>query len=356
MQKGPIIVPNNPRNLARLALIVLVVGWWTTPRSVVAQVPYEVVVENNISARMRDGVILNADIYRPKTDDKFPVLLERTPYDRKGEAPMAFELARHGYVVVLQDTRGRYGSGGEFYPFRNESLDGFDSVEWAASLTHSNGKVGMFGGSYVGATQMLAAVANPPHLIAIFPYVTASEYYEGWTYQSGVLMQWFTSSWTSILTTDTLRRRAETSLKPRDWVTTLPVENYPLVTLPTPGSLAPYFRDWIEHERSDSYWQRWSISDHYRDMKVVGLHAGGWHDLFLKGSIKNYTGLRAEATDPQIRAGQRLIVGPWAHAPTSAEGKVDAKVVRLYSQRRAERVRKVTARASVYYGRKRMAR
>ena len=102
----------------------------------------------------------------------------------------------------------------------------------------------------------------------------------------------------------------------------MPVENYPLLTLPPPGSLAPYFRDWVEHERSDAYWQRWRISDHYREMDVKGLHAAGWHDLFLKGSIKNYMGLHAEANNPDVRAGQRLLIGPWAHTPTSAEGKV----------------------------------
>jgi putative CocE/NonD family hydrolase len=287
-----------------------------------SQERYEVVVDHGVQIKMRDGVSLVADIYRPRGEGKFPVLVERTPYDRKDEAGMATALASHGYVVVLQDTRGRYESGGEFYPFRDESQDGFDTVEWAAKLSNSDGKVGMFGGSYVGATQMLAAIAVPPHLIAIFPYVTGSDYYDGWTYQNGVLMQWFTSSWTSLLTTDTLRRRAEETLRPKEWVSTLPVENYPLLTVPAPAGLAPYFRDWMQHERSDAYWQRWRISDHYRDMKVLGLHAAGWHDLFLKGSIKNYTGLHSEAADPKIRNGQQLLIGPWAHAPTSAEGKV----------------------------------
>src|SRR6266480_1864812 len=191
-----------------------------------AETRYQVIIENGVRMKMRDGVSLVADIYKPKSEDKFPVLLERTPYDRKGDSDMAYELSSHGYVVVLQDTRGRYASGGEFYPFRDESTDGFDTVEWAAQLNYADGKVGMFGGSYVGATQMLAAMAQPPHLVAIFPYVTGSEYYDGWTYQNGVLMQWFTSSWTSILAVDTLRRRAEENLRPKEWVATLPVENY----------------------------------------------------------------------------------------------------------------------------------
>lgn len=283
---------------------------------------YEVVEQEGVRAKMRDGVELIADVYRPRAEGRFPVLVERTPYDRKGEAVMARELAAHGYVVVLQDTRGRYESGGEFYPFMYESQDGYDTVEWAAALEHSDGRVGMFGGSYVGATQMLAAMARPPHLVAIFPYVTASEYYDGWTYQSGALMQWFASSWTSILAEDTLRRKAGQTMRPREWVNELPVESYPVLKPPAPTELAPYFRDWLRHERDDEYWRRWKVSDHYAEMNVKGLHAGGWHDLFLKGSIKNYTGLRERGSTAAVREGQRLIVGPWAHAPTSSEGKI----------------------------------
>jgi len=287
-----------------------------------AQTLYRVTIQQNVSVKMRDGVSLVADIYRPVSDEKFPVLLQRTPYNRAGDARMANELASHGYLVVLQDTRGRFASGGEFYPFRNESADGFDTVEWAAKLNGSSGRVGMFGGSYVGATQMLAAMAVPPHLISIFPYVTASEYYNGWTYQSGALMQWFSSSWTSGLAIDTLRRYAERAQTPKDWVNNLPLQDYTILKTPQISQLAPYFRDWLAHERDDSYWAQWRVSDHYSRMTVMGLHAGGWHDLFLKGSIKNYTGLHAEAGTADARAGQRLIVGPWAHAPTSAEGKI----------------------------------
>ncbi|MFL6208645.1 MAG: CocE/NonD family hydrolase [Pyrinomonadaceae bacterium] len=308
-----------------IAVSMCIAGLLLIPPSVsagTADAQYTVVIENGVRAKMRDGISLVADIYRPKSEGKFPVLLERTPYSRSGESGMAHELAAHGYVVVLQDTRGRYDSDGEFYPFRDESNDGYDTVEWAAQLPSADGKVGMFGGSYVGATQMLAAMARPPHLVAIFPYVTASEYYDGWTYQSGVLMQWFASSWTSILSVDTLRRQANESMKPAEWVAQLPVENYPILNTPPSTSLAPYFRDWVAHERDDAYWQRWRVSDHYGEMNVKGLHAAGWHDLFLKGSIKNYTGLHAQAALPSVRAGQRLLIGPWAHAPTSAEGKI----------------------------------
>ena len=287
-----------------------------------AQTLYRVTIQQGVSVKMRDGVSLVADVYRPVSEEQFPVLLQRTPYNRANDISTANALAAHGYIVVMQDTRGRFGSGGEFYPFRNESADGYDTVEWAAKLEQSNGKVGMFGGSYVGATQMLAAMAVPPHLVSIFPYVTASEYYDGWTYQNGALMQWFSSSWTSGLAVDTMRRQAESTQAPKDWVNTLPLRDYAVLNLPQPASLAPYFRDWLSHERDDAYWQQWRVSDHYSQMTVMGLHAGGWHDLFLKGSIKNYTGLHEQAATAEARAGQRLIVGPWAHAPTSPEGKI----------------------------------
>lgn len=311
--------------LAVLAAGVLLDSPHTTgviAQSLPAAQRFEVTVENGVRVKMRDGVTLAADLYRPQGAGKFPVLVERTPYNRKGDFAMAHELASHGYVVVLQDTRGRFDSGGEFYPFRHEAEDGYDTIEWAAALEQSDGKVGMFGGSYVGATQMLAAMAKPPHLAAIFPYVTASEYYDGWTYQSGALMQWFASSWTTGLTVDTLRRKTAERSRPKEWIGQLSLEDYKLLDPPPVADLAPYYRDWLRHERSDEYWRRWKVSDHYRGMNVKALHAGGWNDLFIKGSLKNYTGLRAGGITESVRAGQRLLVGPWAHAATSPEGKI----------------------------------
>lgn len=284
-------------------------------------VRYEVAIQTGVPVKMRDGVTLIADIYRPKAQGKFPVLLTRTPYNRRDPMTGTF-LASHGYVAILQDTRGRFDSGGEFYPFKNESEDGYDTIEWAAALEYSNGMVGMFGGSYVGATQMLAAIAKPPHLKAIFPYVTASEYYDGWTYQNGAWMQAFSSTWTTGLAQDTLRRKAAGMSNFGEWLKRLPVEDYKLIGQPTVADVAPYFRDWIEHERSDEYWKRWKISDHYPELGIKALHSGGWHDIFLKGSIGNYVGMRKSAATAEARNNQRLLVGPWAHAATSAEGKI----------------------------------
>ena len=283
--------------------------------------PLPVAVETAVKVPMRDGVTLSADVYRPAGEGKFPVLLQRTPYDRR-DPKTGLKLASNGYVVVLQDTRGRFDSGGEFYPFRNESADGYDTVEWAAALPYADGKVGMFGGSYVGATQMLAAMAKPPHLVAIQPYVTASEYYEGWTYQGGALMQWFTSSWATGLAEDTLQRSAAARAAPPAWVETLPVGSYRLLDPPPVSELAPYYRDWLAHESADDYWRAVRVKDRYGDMTVKALHQAGWHDIFSRGSIENYIGMRASAATPEARAGQRLLVGPWGHTATLPEGQV----------------------------------
>jgi putative CocE/NonD family hydrolase len=280
-----------------------------------------VTVQTNVRVRMRDGVSLVADVYRPKVEGKLPVLLTRTPYNRRDPATGMY-LASQGYVVILQDTRGRFDSEGEFYPFRHEANDGYDTVEWAAGLPYADGRVGMFGGSYVGATQMLAASSNPPHLTGIFPYVTAMEYYEGWTYEGGALMQWFASSWTSGLTEDTIRRKTAALNRSRQWIEQLPADEYRLFNMPLAADVAPYFRDWIEHESNDDYWRAIKVSDSYGKMNVKALHAGGWHDIFSGGSIRNFMRLQKEAPTQEARAGQRLMMGPWAHAATSPEGKI----------------------------------
>src|SRR5271165_6556509 len=193
--------------------------------------PFAVTYERNVAVKMRDGVTLRADVYRPKADGQFPVLLQRTPYDKNGSVEFGLKAASQGYVVIFQDVRGRYASEGDWYTFKNESNDGYDAVEWAAALPYSNGKVGMFGGSYVGATQFLAAIAHPPHLAGICPTVTASNYHDGWTYQGGALEQWFDQSWTTGLASDTLTRQIQNMPDVPEDVNVLPLTNYPLFGL-----------------------------------------------------------------------------------------------------------------------------
>jgi len=277
---------------------------------------------------MRDGVVLRADIYRPQADGKFPVLLQRTPYDKRTFA-FGLKAATRGYVVIIQDVRGRYASEGEWYTFRNEMNDGYDTIEWAAALPYSNGKVGMFGGSYVGATQMLAAIMHPPHLAGICPVVTASNYHSNWTYQGGAFVQWFNESWASGLAQDTLGRKAKEATNAAEGMWELPLAKYPLFNLrglhaTSAASLAPYFLDWIAHPNYDDYWKHVSIEEHFGDIMVPALHIAAWYDLFLGGSLRNYEGIKAHGGSEAARNGQQLLVVIGGHSGSGRKvGDVD---------------------------------
>ncbi len=303
--------------VCRVAVVVLVL----TAAVVHAAETYQVTIERGVAVKMRDGVNLRADIYRPKADGQFAVLLQRTPYDKRNAGDFAFEAASQGFVAIVQDVRGRYSSEGEWYTFKHESDDGYDTVEWAAALPYSNGKVGMWGGSYVGATQMLAAIAHPPHLAGICPVVTASNYHDNWTYQGGAFEQWFDQSWTSGLAQDTLNRAVGKNTNAMLGVAKLPLNSYPLFNfsdtsnVPLGASaLAPYFLDWLAHPSYDDYWKQISIEEHYADIKVPALHIAAWYDIFQGGSLRNYMGIKARGGSDAARHGQHLLVTIGGHA------------------------------------------
>ena len=272
---------------------------------------HELNFERDVPVKMRDGVTLRADICRPTADGKFPVLLTRTPYDKNGAVGFCRNAVARGYVVVAQDVRGRYDSEGDWYPFKYESQDGYDTVEWAAALPYSNGKVGMFGGSYVGATQYLAAIAMPPHLAAICPNFTASNYHDGWTYQGGAFEQWFNESWTTQLAENTISRSAESGGDAVGSKQSLP------------AAVAPYFTDWLTHPDYDGYWKQWSIEDHYAKIQVPVFSVGAWYDIFLDGTLRNYVRLKHEAGTEAARRGQRLMIYVGGHA---GAGWADEKI------------------------------
>ena len=285
-------------------------------------------IDKDVPVSMRDGTVLRADVYRPATAGKYPVILQRTPYNKSLLAGVILMLdvvrtASEGYAVVIQDTRGRYASDGEFYAFRDDVLDGYDTVEWCAAQPWSDGNVGMYGASYVGATQWLAAISTPPHLKAIFPLITASDYHEGWTYQGGAFALGFNASWTMArLAPDSYMRLAKTHPEAgerlgkmigeidqlRHWFHHLPLKDFPFL-----AEAAPYFYDWLAHPDDDAYWTRWNIEAQHELVTVPACNVGGWHDIFLGGTIRNYLGMRERGGTPEAREGQKLVIGPWYH-------------------------------------------
>jgi putative CocE/NonD family hydrolase len=284
----------------------------------------------NLPVRMRDGATLRADVYRPLTDLDVPVILMRLPYDKDlaQQRPETYErpefYAGQCYLVVVQDVRGQYKSPGEWYPFRYEGQDGYDSVEWAAALPGSNGKVGMYGYSYVGATQWLAATQTPPHLTTIVPTHTGSDYYEGWTYQGGAFTQAFGESWAlGTIGKSHAEHRGDWDLSAQmekdaaqlgtKWYQHLPLKTFPPLK-PGGSTVAPYFFDWLDHPSYDSYWKQWAPKERYDKVKVPVLNIAGWYDSFLTGGIENFNGMRERGGTALARANQQLLIGPWTHS------------------------------------------
>src|SRR5271165_38217 len=310
------------------SVVAFVTALLVSPHALTAQsapplVSSEILIQHDVPMKTRDGITLYADIYRPKSPDAFPVILMRTPYDKSVDWAVApvFKMVPRGYVVIIQDVRGRYTSQGEWYPFKHEQADGYDAVEWAAALPYSNGKVGMMGASYVGATQMLAAIAQPPHLTAIAPNMTASNYHDGWTYQSGAFEQWFDQNWTSQIATDTLHRLIAQNTNALVGGPTLPLANYPVFNfgqLPADAqltaALAPYYFDWLAHPDYDDYWKQWSIEENFSKIAVPMLQVGGWYDIFNVGTLRNYMGAKAHGSTEAARTQQHLLIEIGGHA------------------------------------------
>ena len=289
--------------------------------------PCAVTKQENVPATMRDGTVLRADVYRPQSQDSVPVILMRTQYGKTGaqsgsryQSPDWF--ASHCYLVVVQDIRGQGTSGGTFSEFTHDQTDGYDSVEWAAALPGSNGKVGMYGSSYVGATQWLAAVTAPPHLVTIVPANTASDYYDGWTYEGGEFRLAFVLPWAmeSIATTAaknrndqaTVHELAAAASDPTRWMDFRPFKDLPPMQ-PNNPAVAPWYFDWIKHSTRDDFWQQFSIRDRYQAVAVPVLHFEGWYDAFLAGGVENFAGMVAHGANATARANQRLVIGPWDH-------------------------------------------
>jgi putative CocE/NonD family hydrolase len=290
--------------------------------------PCSVTKQEDVPAHMRDGTVLRADVYLPRTAQQIPVILMRTQYGKTGAQvqPSRYEspdwFASHCYLVVVQDIRGQGKSGGVFSEFTHDQDDGYDSVEWAAGLPGSNGKVGMYGSSYVGATQWLAAVTAPPHLVTIVPANTASDYYDGWTYEGGEFRLAFVQPWSigAIATTAAMNRGddatvAELKAAESDstrWLNFRPFEDLPPLQPHNPA-VAPWYFDWIRHSTRDDFWQRFSIRDRYSSVKVPVLDVEGWYDAFLAGGVENFAGMVDHGATADVRDNQRLIIGPWDH-------------------------------------------
>ena len=309
---------------------------------------YHVLVEKDVPMQTRDGVTLRADVYRPDASGRFPVLLSRLPYN-KNLRPRPGDIdyfVERGYGVIMQDTRGRFASDGdEYYALIWEMPDGYDAVEWAASLPWADGNVGTMGQSYLGATQYLLAPSRPPHLKAAFPVSAAADFHQCWVYHTGGAFEFgWQIPYAILMARDSLERQGLTAQllatlerdlipAPTPFAQPLSDQAYRRLPLMAWGDLlrpvARYLTDYLRHPEDGPYWWAINVERQHAQINTPMYHVTSWYDIFLRGGLAHFCGLRQHAMTVEARTQQKILIGPWAHrfpytSPTSqGTGDID---------------------------------
>lgn len=288
--------------LRLLALLVTIAPVATTAAEE-GQAAYSFVADIRIP--MRDGVQLAANIFRPKGDGPWPVILIRTPYGKQDEKwPGGKDYAVKGYVTVVQDCRGRGNSGGVWEPFLHEAADGYDTQEWVGHQSWCNGRIGSSGGSYVGWTQWAAAPHASPYLKTMVPMVPFGNTYEDLAYSGGAMMLGLLMGWGEAVAAIPLD-----SNQLQHAYTYLPLDRYSSQF----EKKAPYLDEWVRHPTYDAYWKKRGIDYRYADVTIPALTVGGWYDIFSKAALDLGTGVRKQSRSRFARTNQFVIIGPWGH-------------------------------------------
>ncbi len=225
---------------------------------------------------MRDGVKLATSIFLPEGAGPFPVVLQRTPYGKEAFSTGAPAWTKAGFAFVVQDSRGKGKSEGAYHPFVEDPQDGYDTVEWCAKESWSTGKVGMYGASAMGIAANLAAMENPPHLVAAFVMVARSSIYHQSAFMGGVFRKELNELWLK-------RQGAEDVLL-----------------------------DTFKHAVYDGAYDSNEMAKHWNKIQIPMYNYGGWYDIFSEGNIQNFIGLQKQGAKGAA-GNQKLIMGPWAH-------------------------------------------
>ena len=328
----------NPKPVTMLAPLLLLLwsgllfgetGEW---RDLLSKNEHEVATLIDQKVGMRDGVRLSADVYLPKQEGQWPVILERIPYDNSGEwyVKRALYFAGRGYAYVLQDCRGRYDSEGKWYPWFNEIDDGRDSLDWCGTQPWSNGNVGMNGMSYMGLVQWLAAPTGSPHLKAIIPQMASADFYiYGMNYFGGVFTHFINLPWS--IRTSSRSMQTYVPYDPDELFRHLPILEADKAAT---GREIDFYRDWVRHSSYDDYWKKISNYGKFQNMDLPILQICGWLDWHARSLFANYEGIEKDGTE-RARRLQKVVVGPWVHTdkPQQEYGVLDfgeESVVDLY--------------------------
>ncbi len=251
---------------------------------------------------MRDGVRLSANVFRPAASGRYPTVLLRTPYDKGPDITLNFKsFTDHGYAVVVEDVRGRYGSEGVFEPINQEINDGDDTLNWIARQPWSDGNIGMYGGSYLGIAQWKAALSHNPHLKAIFPYVSGDDDYRDRFYSTGGAMKLgHRLSWVE----ENLRASGYVAPPFRDYIWMLPTRDADSVAT---GHRVGLWQLAANHPTYDKFWKDSSVREHLKDIRVPVYSVGGWYDNYVESDLDAFNTLS------KLNREVRIMIGPWPH-------------------------------------------
>ena len=277
------------------------------------------IIKETASMLTRDRIKLDADIYRPDTDKKLPVLLMRQPYGKEIASTVVYAhprwYAAQDYIVVIQDVRGRGRSQGKFDLFTHEIEDGLDTINWVSKLPGSTGDVGMYGFSYQGMTQLYAAIHQPEALKAIAPAMVAYDLYSDWAYENNAFCLYANLGWAIQLAAETSRLQGDETAYTRLYAASrnLPLSDSLTANPKILQELAAdsFYHQWLNNNNPNGdYWQKRSPKYLIQDVDLPMLHIGGWFDPYLRGTLNLYQAMVEKSQHPQ-----HLIVGPWAHLP-----------------------------------------
>lgn len=288
-----------------------------------------VTVERDVACRMRDGVVLRGDLYRDSAAPPGPVLIHRTPYGKTHPAYVTslmihpFEAVDRGYCVYVQDVRGRFSSDGVWTPIGCEREDGYDTVEWAAAEPWSDGRVGIYGSSYMGVTTLQAVASRPPHLGAAASYLTGANYHDSFVYSGDAFELLFVLRWCAGQAVETLRR-SRMAEKERAaagerliWILDNPREAVrfrPLADVfGAADPLVPHWRSWLAHSDYDDFWKAADPRRLVAGSGVPLLNIAGWFDGFAKGALDLHDAIETARHEGTAATPERLILGPWDH-------------------------------------------
>jgi len=255
---------------------------------------------------MRDNVRLDTNVFHPAGSGRFPTVLVRTPYGKGLDLPAGYQsFINHGYAVVMQDVRGRYSSSGVFDVLNQEGPDGYDTLNWIAAQSWSDGNVGMIGGSYLGIAQWRVALLNNPHLKAIFPVVSGSDdYFDRYYSPGGAFKLGNRSLWMSLNLT------SPGTAKPKftDYVYHLPLRT---VDRSATHRTLGFYQTILNHPTYDSFWKDLSVRENIERVRVPVFSVGGWYDNFVESDLEAFAALHK--LYGRLDDKHRIMIGPWPH-------------------------------------------